>query len=56
MIAPCIGNGKLFDELNEINIKLTQDRRLGAARPVVAILPFSHLFHAAPMMRGGFVY
>jgi hypothetical protein len=56
MIAPCIRDGKCFDESDEINIELTQNRCLRAARPVVPILPVSYLFHAAPMMRGGFVW
>jgi len=55
MIAPCIRDGKCFDESDEISIELTQTRYLRAARPVAAILPFSDLLHAAPMLRGGFV-
>jgi hypothetical protein len=55
MIAPCVRDGKCFDESNQINIELTQNRCLRAVSPAVAILPFSNLFHAAPMMRGGFV-
>jgi hypothetical protein len=51
---PRHGDGKCFDESDEINIERTQNRCLRAARPVIAI-PFSQLFHAAPMMCGGFI-
>jgi hypothetical protein len=49
MIAPCVGNSKCFDELDDVRIERPQRGRWQGA--VVAIFPLFYLFHAAGIMR-----
>src|SRR5215471_14912859 len=51
MIAPRIGNGKCFDESDDVRIEWPQRGCLRAAALAVAISPFFYLFHAARITR-----
>ncbi len=52
MIAPCVRNGKCFDESDHIRIERPQSGGLQAAPLAVAISPFFYVFHAAPITLG----
>jgi hypothetical protein len=52
IIASRVGNGKCFDEANDINIERTQGMGWRLQFPPVAILSFAALFHTAIMMLG----
>ena len=47
MNAPCIGNGKCFDESDDVRIERPQSGRLQAAPLAAAIFAFAYLFHPA---------